>query len=150
MIRGNNPPAYVGCPALLWTPAAGDKPGGGVKRLDMQVVTSTGPADHQTGGPQDARGAAVPGAGELGHGFGAVLRRQPAPGAHGLPEGAHATLFELICFECGDNPCLDYSQVSVRLQRIRGPRTMETAWAAYEQHLGLALLTAGAWMRAAT
>ena len=46
-------------------------------------------------------------------------------------------MFELICFDCGDNPCLDYSEVSPRLQRIRGPRTMDTAWAAYEQHLGL-------------
>ena len=115
----------------------------------MYVVTSTGPADHQAGGPQDARGAAIPGAGELGHGFGAVLRRQPAPGADGRAEGGYATVFELICFDCGDSPCLDYSQVSPRLQRIRGPRSMETAWAAYEQHLGLAGLTAGARMRAA-
>jgi hypothetical protein len=115
----------------------------------MQVVTSAGPADHQTGGPQDAHGAAIPGAGELGHGFGAALRRQPAPGADGRAEGGHATVFELICFECGDNPCLNYSQISPRLQGIRGPRTMETAWAAYEQHLGLAPLTAGAWMHVA-
>ena len=86
----------------------------------------------------------------LGHGFGAILRRyRPAPIADGRAEGSHAGEFELICFDCGDNPGLDYSQVSPRLQRIRGPRTMETAWTAYERHLGLARLTDKPWMRAA-
>ena len=55
---------------------------------------------------------------------------RPASIADGRAEGSHAAEFELICFDCGDNPGLDYFQVSPRLQRIRGPRTMETAWTA--------------------
>ena len=45
--------------------------------------------------------------------------------------------FELICCECGDNPYLDYSRVSPRLQQLRGPYTITAGLAAYEQHLGL-------------
>ena len=45
--------------------------------------------------------------------------------------------FELICCECGDNPHLDYSEVSPRLQQIRGPYTIGAGLAAYERHLGL-------------
>jgi hypothetical protein len=116
----------------------------------MQAVTGTGSADHLAGGPRDTHGTTIPDVGEPGHGFGAILRRcRAAPIAHGQAEGGHAAEFELICFDCGDNPGLDYSQVSPRLQRIRGPRTMETAWAAYERHLGLAQLTDKPWMRAA-
>ena len=116
----------------------------------MQAVTGTGSADHPAGGWRDARGTTILDVGELGHGFGAILRRcRPTPIAHGQAEGSHAAEFELICFDCGDNPGLGYSQVSPRLQRIRGPRTMETAWTAYERHLGLAQLTDKPWMRAA-
>ena len=115
----------------------------------MQDVTGTGSADHPTGGPPDARGTRIPGIGELGHGFGAILRRcRRAPIAHGRAEGSHVAEFELICFDCGDNPSRDYSQVSAWLQQIRGPRTMETAWTAYERHLGLAQSTDASWIRA--
>jgi hypothetical protein len=109
-----------------------------VRGPDQSAVTGTGPADNPAGVPRDTGGPAIPGVGELGHGFGAILRRQPAPSAHEGAEGGRADLFELICFDCGDNPGLDYSQISARMQRIRGPRTMETAWTAYEGHLGLA------------
>jgi hypothetical protein len=116
----------------------------------MQAVTGAGSADHPTGGPHDARGRRIPDVGELGHGFGAILRRcQLAPIAHRRAQASHVAEFELICFDCGDNPSLDYSQVSPRLQQIRGPRTMETAWTAYERHLGLAQLRDESWMRAA-
>lgn len=101
-------------------------------------MTGTGPAGHLVARPRDAGGPAIPGAGELGHGFGAMLRRQPGSGEQGGAEGGRADAFELICLDCGDNPGLDYCQVPARLQRIRGPRTMETAWTAYERHLGLA------------
>ena len=115
----------------------------------MQAMTGTGSGDHPAGGPRDACRTGIPGVGELGHGFGAILRRyRPALIADGRAEGSHAGEFELICFDCGDDPGLDYSEASPRLQRIRGPRTMETAWTAYESHLGLARLTDKPWMRA--
>jgi hypothetical protein len=47
-------------------------------------------------------------------------------------------LFELICGDCGDHLYLDYSEVPVRLQRLRGPRDIRAALAAYHRHLGVA------------
>jgi hypothetical protein len=76
-------------------------------------------------------------AGEPGHGCTAVLRRQPVLIVDGRAEGGYTDAFELICCECGDNPYLDYSQVSPRLQQIRGPHTITAGLAAYDQHLGL-------------
>lgn len=76
-------------------------------------------------------------AGEPGHGCTAVLRRQPVLIVDGRAEGGYTGEFELICCECGDNPYLDYSQVSPRLQQIRGPYPIAAGLAAYEQHLGL-------------
>jgi hypothetical protein len=52
-------------------------------------------------------------------------------------EGGYTDAFELICCECGDHRDLDYSEISPRLQRIRGPYTMRAGLAAYEKHLGL-------------
>ena len=52
-------------------------------------------------------------------------------------EGDYTNTFELICPACGDQPELDYSQVSPRLQWLRGPRTLQAGIAAYEKHLGL-------------
>ncbi len=62
----------------------------------------------------------------------------------GRVEGGYTGAFELICYECGDHPDLDYSEISPRLQRIRGPYTMGAGLAAYENHLGLTHLTAWA------
>jgi hypothetical protein len=76
-------------------------------------------------------------AGEPGHGGTAVLRRQPVLIADGRAERRYTGAFELICCECGDNPYLDYSRVSPRLQQLRGPYTIAAGLAAYEQHLGL-------------
>jgi hypothetical protein len=45
-------------------------------------------------------------------------------------------VFELICPSCGDHPYLDYSEIPPRLQRLRGPRSLEAALAAYDHHLG--------------
>jgi hypothetical protein len=95
-------------------------------------------------GPHDSRDpslrpdspgfSASPQAGQPGHGCTAVLRSQPVLIVDGRVEGGG---FELICCECGDNPYLDYSQVSSRLQQIRGPYPIAEGLAAYEQHLGL-------------
>jgi hypothetical protein len=73
-------------------------------------------------------------AGQPGHGCTAVLRSQPVLIVNGRVEGG---AFELICCDWGDNPSLDYCEVSPRLQQIRGPFTIAEGLAAYEQHLGL-------------
>jgi hypothetical protein len=65
-----------------------------------------------------------------------VLRSQPVLIVDGRVEGG---AFELICCECGDNPHLAYSQVSPRLQQIRGPYPIAEGLVAYEQHLGLTI-----------
>jgi len=44
-------------------------------------------------------------------------------------------VFEVICRDCGDYPDLDYSEVSARLQRLRGPYTLREGLAAYQAHL---------------
>jgi MEDS: MEthanogen/methylotroph, DcmR Sensory domain len=69
------------------------------------------------------------------HGDTARLRRQPVHMVEGRAEGGYRDLFELVCPSCGDHPYLDYSQVSPRLQRLRGPRTLTAGLAAYEEHL---------------
>jgi hypothetical protein len=79
----------------------------------------------------------VPAAGQPGHGCTASLRRQPARIVEGRGEGGYTDAFELICCECGDHHYLDYSEISRRLQRIRGPYTMRAGLAAHEKHLGL-------------
>ena len=66
-----------------------------------------------------------------------MLRSQPVLMVDGRVGGRPTGEFELICCECGDNPYLDYSQISPGLQQIRGPYTLADGLAAYEQHLGL-------------
>lgn len=63
-----------------------------------------------------------------------VLRRQPARLVEGRPDGGYTDLYELICCGCGDDPDLDYDDVSPRLQRIRGPYQFSAGIAAYGQH----------------
>ena len=72
-----------------------------------------------------------------GQGWTTVLRRQPARIVEGQPEGGYTDVFEIICCDCGDDPDLDYSEVSPRLQRIRGPHPIAVGVAAYERHVGL-------------
>jgi hypothetical protein len=55
----------------------------------------------------------------------------------GRVEGGYSDAFELICCECGDHPYLDYSEISPRLQPIRGSYTMRAGIAGYEKHLAL-------------
>jgi hypothetical protein len=66
-----------------------------------------------------------------------VLRRQPARLVQGRPEGGYTDLYEIICCDCGDDPDLDYREVSPRLQLVRGPYPIAAGVAAYEQHLKL-------------
>jgi hypothetical protein len=66
----------------------------------------------------------------------AVLRRQrPRPSNDRPARGGGQ--FELICYDCGDHLYLDCSEVPARLQRLRGPRDIRAALAAYDRHLGL-------------
>jgi hypothetical protein len=102
------------------------------------------PATSSSHDPRDPRPKVLdagvitpPLAGERGHGCTAVLRSQPILTGDGQPEPGYTGAFELICYECGDNPYLYYSEVSLRLQQIRGPYTLAAGVAAYEQHLGL-------------
>ena len=68
----------------------------------------------------------------------ASLRRQPTRIAEGRQEGGYRDAFEVVCCDCGDHPYGDYSEISLSLQRIRGPHTtMAAALAADNQHLGL-------------
>jgi hypothetical protein len=115
--------------------------------MDMHVPADSGWADYPANAPRTARGrrpgtdaTMAPAAGEPGHGLGAILRRQPAGTMHGRrSDGGHPALFELICYDCGDDPGLAYCEVPSGLQWLRGPRPIAAAWAAYERHLGVGL-----------
>ena len=72
-----------------------------------------------------------------GNGWTVILRRQPARMAEGRPEGGYTDMFEIICCDCGDHPDLDYSEVSWRLQWLRGRHPLEAGLAAFHLHLGL-------------
>ena len=69
------------------------------------------------------------------HGWTVVLRRQPVRMVEGQPEGGYTDLFEIICCDCGDDPDLDYHDVSPELQRIRGPYPIAAGVAAYRKHV---------------
>ena len=80
----------------------------------------------------------VPAAGQPGHGMTASLRRQPVRIVEDPREGGCRDAFEVICCDCGDHPYWDYPEISLVLQRIRGPyATMAAALSAYDRHLGL-------------
>jgi hypothetical protein len=102
---------------------------------DLLPVTGKQPGD-----PSDsaANGRVIPPVGQPGHGeFTASLRRQRV--RPGRLEDGYTGAFEVICGDCGDSPGLGYSQVSPRLQRLRGPyTTIEAGLAAYQEHLGVA------------
>ena len=80
-------------------------------------------------------GMTFPLAGQSGHGGTAFVRRQPVRIANGRVEGGYTDVFELICPGCGDNPYVDYAEITPRLQWLRGPRTLEAALEAYDKHL---------------
>jgi hypothetical protein len=112
------------------------------------IVTNAGPAVAVEPRLRDRRDpwlhleleavVASPLAGRPGHGRKAVLRRQPARIVHRRFEGGYTDGYEIICPDCGDDLYLDYSEVSWRLQWLRGPYTLEAGLAAYHIHLQLA------------
>jgi hypothetical protein len=70
-------------------------------------------------------------------GWTVVLRRQPARIVEGRPEGGYSSMFEIVCCYCGDDPDLDYREISPKLQRIRGPYPIAAGVTAYSKHLRL-------------
>ena len=74
--------------------------------------------------------------GQSGLGWTEVLRRMPVRIVAGQPEGGYTDAFEIVCCDCGDDPDLDYRDVSPKLQRIRGPyQPIADGVAAYEEHV---------------
>ena len=71
---------------------------------------------------------------ELTLGWTLVLRRQPVHLVEGRPEGSYTDSYELICCGCGDDPDLDYRDISPGFQRIRGPYMLSAGIEAYRQH----------------
>jgi hypothetical protein len=65
------------------------------------------------------------------------VRKQPVRIVDGRAEGGYHDAYEVICPSCGDSPDLDYSEVSLGLQWLRGPYTLEVALAAYLKHRGI-------------
>jgi hypothetical protein len=110
-------------------------------------MTSTGPAAVSALRPRDRRDlrlriaaeevAASPPAGQPGHGSEAVLRSQPVRVVAGRVEGGYTDMYELVCPGCGDHPDLDYSEISPRLQWLRGPYVLEAALAVFHKHQGV-------------
>ena len=84
-----------------------------------------------------------PPAGQPGNGSGAVLRRQRVRIVNGRFEGGYNDVFEIICPSCGDRPYLNYSEISPRLQWLRGPHRLEAALAVYHKHQGIPWTTPG-------
>jgi hypothetical protein len=66
-----------------------------------------------------------------------VLRRKPARMVQGRTEGGYTDEYELVCCDCGDDPDLDYREVSPGLRRIRGPYQFPVGLAAYNTHVQL-------------
>jgi 4-carboxymuconolactone decarboxylase len=64
-----------------------------------------------------------------------VLRRRPVRMVDGQPVGGYTDVFEIICCDCGDDPGLDYREISPELQRIRGRYTMAAGVTAYMEHV---------------
>lgn len=65
-----------------------------------------------------------------------VLRRRPVRIVEGRPVDGYTDEFEVICCDCGDDPELDYREVSPELQRIRGPYPIAAGITTYMKHNG--------------
>jgi hypothetical protein len=73
---------------------------------------------------------------QSGQGWTVVLRRRPVRVLQGRAEGGYTDQFEIVCCECGDDPDLDYREVSPELQRVRGPYSIAAGITAYVKHAG--------------
>jgi anti-anti-sigma factor len=63
------------------------------------------------------------------------LRRQPASLSNGHAGGNTSTsTFEIICRQCGDDPRLDYREISPELRQIRGPYLLRAGIKAFLKH----------------
>jgi hypothetical protein len=80
-------------------------------------------------------------------GWTVVLRRRPARIINSRAQGGYTDAFEIICCDCGDDPDLDYSEVSPKLQLVRGPHPIADGIAAYRAHLRLHPQTEAAYRR---
>jgi hypothetical protein len=73
--------------------------------------------------------------GHPGHTSTAMLRSQRIRTSSG--EWRYTGKIELICYDCGDDPDLDYARVSPLLRRVRGPYpSVGVAQEALQQHCG--------------
>jgi hypothetical protein len=64
-----------------------------------------------------------------------MLRRQPASLSTGHAGGNISTsTFEIICRQCGDDPGLDYREISPGLRQIRGPYLLRAGIEAFLEH----------------
>jgi len=72
--------------------------------------------------------------GRPGHGWTVGLRRRPVRIAQGRREGGYTDEFEIVCCDRGDDPDLDYREVSPELQQIRGPYPIAAGITAYVKH----------------
>jgi hypothetical protein len=70
-----------------------------------------------------------------GQGWTVALRRRPARIVGGRAEGGYTERFEIVCCDCGDDPDLDYREVTPQLRRIRGPYPIAAGVAAYTRHV---------------
>jgi hypothetical protein len=61
------------------------------------------------------------------------LRRRPAGLSVNHQDGG-AGMFEIICRMCGDDPALDYRQVSAELRQIRGCYPLRIGLVLFFQH----------------
>ncbi len=71
-----------------------------------------------------------------GHHDGVFLRAQPARVVDGRTSVGYTGKYEVICPVCGDDPNLNYDQVSPELQKLRGPHSaLANGVAALDEHL---------------
>jgi len=122
----------------LSSPGASDAAAGNGPAARPPAISAPHPRDHRDRWLRiaPAEAAAPPPPGQPGHGSEAVIRNQPVRTVHGRVEGGYTDMYELICPSCGDHPDLDYSEVSPRLQWLRGPRKLEAALAVFHKHHG--------------